>query len=176
MVGAWGWTPVQSRPLIGRRGDAVVAAQNPRRCASTCHHAKGQIHSPWTACRARSRVGITTSVARDAQSPISHTSTWSCPAVLRLSRKQVSERCVVPLIRTPTWAYRLYGNPVSRGSYSGGSHRRDIRWLRPTQGRVVEIGSAVAFIRATSPSGSLPAAPLWRWIRARRLSRLYARG
>jgi SAM-dependent methyltransferase len=52
---------------------------------------------------------------------------------------------VVPLIRTPTWAYRLYGNPVLRAVFGWDWRRRDIRWLRPTQGRVVEIGSGSGF-------------------------------
>ena len=52
---------------------------------------------------------------------------------------------MVPLIRTPTWAYRLYGNPVLRAVFGWDWRRRDIRWLRPTQGRVVEIGSGSGF-------------------------------
>ena len=135
--------------MIVRRGcDPVVPAQNPRRCASTRHHAKGQIHSPWTACRARSRVGITTSVAPTARRRYSQTTGMCGGITCRVSsaiRKQVSERCVVPLIRTPTWAYRLYGNPVLRAVFGWDWRRRDIRWLRPTQGRVVEIGSGSGF-------------------------------
>ena len=49
------------------------------------------------------------------------------------------------VIRTPPWAYGLYGNPVLRAVLGWDWRQRDIRWLRSTSGCIVEIGSGGGF-------------------------------
>lgn len=51
----------------------------------------------------------------------------------------------MPPIRTPAWAYWLISRPALRIALGGDVRRRDVRWIRPGPGRVVEVGAGGGF-------------------------------
>jgi len=48
-------------------------------------------------------------------------------------------------LRTPSWAYWLFSRPTLRFLFGWDLRSRDVRWVRPTPERVVEVGAGGGF-------------------------------